>query len=178
MVGRLAAWKGQDIFLDAFAKAFPDGNAHAVIAGTAMFGEDDYAETLRRQTERLGIADRVDFPGFVEDVHELLASSDVLVHASIIAEPFGQVVVEGLAAGVGVIATGLGGPAEIITDGVDGLLCPPGDSDKLATLLRRLHDDPAERKQLAAAGVQRAVAFRPEIIAAQVEATYHHTLGR
>ena len=43
IVGRLSPWKGQDVFLRAFAKAFPDGDTQAVVIGSAMFGEDDYA---------------------------------------------------------------------------------------------------------------------------------------
>ena len=176
MVGRLSPWKGQDVFLDAFARAFPHDDTQAVIAGTAMFGEDAYADELLAQVRRLGIADRVHFAGFVDDVHELLADSDLLVHASVIPEPFGQVVLEGLAAGVPVLASDLGGPAEIITDGIDGILCPPGDVQALARTLHRLAGDPAERDRLATAGLLRAADFRPEVIAEQVERSYENLL--
>jgi glycosyltransferase involved in cell wall biosynthesis len=178
MVGRLAPWKGQDVFLEAFARAFPDGDEQAVLAGSAMFGEDVFEAQLRARTVELGIADRVEFTGFVDDVHALLAGCDVLVHASIIAEPFGQVVIEGLAAGLPVIATDSGGPSEIITDGVDGLLCGPGDVGLMARLLRRLANDPAERERLGAAGLRRAADFRPEVIAGLVEHTYRRVLVR
>jgi glycosyltransferase involved in cell wall biosynthesis len=172
MVGRLAPWKGQDVFLEAFARAFPGGEEQAVLAGSAMFGEDAFEAQLRARSAELGIAERVEFTGFVDDVHALLAGCDVLVHASVIAEPFGQVVIEGLAAGLAVIATDSGGPAEIITDGVDGLLCPAGDVGLLAELLRRLANDPAERDRLGAAGLRRAADFRPEVIAGLVEHSY------
>ena len=46
MVGRITPWKGQDLFLRAFARAFPHGSAHAVIVGSAMFGEQDYERDL------------------------------------------------------------------------------------------------------------------------------------
>ncbi len=65
-----------------------------------MFGEDEYADELRGPGQvELGLADRVTFTGFVDDVAAMLADVDCLVHASVIAEPFGQVVVEGMAAG-------------------------------------------------------------------------------
>ena len=111
MIGRLTPWKGQHVFLEAFARASLDRDAEAVIAGTAMFGENEYAMELRDQVRRLGIADRVEFAGFVEDVPTLIRGVDVVVHASVTPEPFGQVVVEGMAASRAVIAFGSGGPA-------------------------------------------------------------------
>ena len=68
--------------------------------------------------------------------------------ARVIPEPFGQVVVEGMAAGVPVIAADAGGPAEIVTDEVDGLLTPPGDVEALAAAMRRVHNDRALRRRL------------------------------
>jgi glycosyltransferase involved in cell wall biosynthesis len=59
VVGRLAEWKGQHVFLEAFAEAFPDGMARARLVGSALFGEEPYEKRLRRQVEELGIADRV-----------------------------------------------------------------------------------------------------------------------
>jgi glycosyltransferase involved in cell wall biosynthesis len=167
IVGRLSPWKGQHIFLDAFADALP-GEQHAVIVGSAMFGEDDYEHELRAQCTRLGLDDRVTFLGFQRDVFAVLAGVDAIVHASTVPEPFGQVIVEGMAAGVPVIATAAGGPLEIITDEVDGLLVAPGDVDALARALRRLEADPMLRAQLAKNGRLRALDFTPERVAAQL----------
>ena len=127
ILGRLDPWKGQHVFLDAFAAAFGDGGAEAVIVGTKLFGDDGYLEELERQVKALGLEGRVEFRGFRDRVDDELRSLDVLVHASTIPEPFGQVVVEGMAAGLAVVAADAGGPAEVITHGVDGLLYPPGD---------------------------------------------------
>ena len=92
MVGRIAPWKGQDLFLRAFATAFPngDGEARAVVVGSVLFGEDAYAGDLRDLAARLGLAGRVEFRGFREDIWPELASLDVLVHAAACG-PFGQV---------------------------------------------------------------------------------------
>lgn len=109
ILGRLAPWEGQDVFLEAFARAFPDDDSETWIVGAAMFGEDGYAETLHSQARRLGISDRVVFRGFREDVWAELSQIHLLVHCSLIPEPFGQVVVEGMAAGVPVIAADAGG---------------------------------------------------------------------
>src|SRR5262249_10793443 len=104
IVGRLAPWKGQHLFLEAFARAFPDSEERAVVVGGALFDEVDYEHGLQRTARRLGIAGRVEFRGHRPDVWEELARLDVLVHASITPEPFGQVILEGMAAGVPVIA--------------------------------------------------------------------------
>jgi glycosyltransferase involved in cell wall biosynthesis len=178
VVGRLAPWKGQDVFLDAFAQAFRGANVRARIIGSALFGEDAYAESLRRQAEQLGIAGQVEFRGFREDVWAELRELEVLVHCSVRPEPFGQVVLEGMAASVPVIAAAAGGPAELITDGVDGVLTTPGDSAALAAAMRRLIDDPDLREQLAAAGRRRSGDFTPERTAARLLDVYRLLVSR
>jgi glycosyltransferase involved in cell wall biosynthesis len=172
MIGRLSPWKGQDVFIDAFAQAFPDGNQRALIVGGALFGEDGYADTLARQVGGHGLADRVELTGFREDVVPYLQAADVLVHASTLPEPFGQVVIEGLAAGLAVIATNAGGPAEIIVDGETGLLVPPGDRHGLADALRLLAEDEELRDRLRRAGRRQAERFTPEKVAELISETY------
>ena len=108
--------------------AFPHSGATARIVGSAMFSDGGYEDSLRLQAARLGIADRVEFRGFREDIWPELAASDVLVHCSRTAEPFGQVVIE------------------ILTDGVDGLLVTPGDVRTLSAAMVRLRDRGAEKR--------------------------------
>jgi glycosyltransferase involved in cell wall biosynthesis len=176
MVGRIAPWKGQDMFLRAFATAFPDGDERAVIVGAPLFGEEAYERSLRALRDRLGLRDRVELRGFTDDVAAELARADALVHASVIPEPFGRVIVEGMAAGLPVVAAAGGGPDEIVTEGVDGLLYPPGDVDELAATLRRVATDAALAERLGRAAVERARAFSPELAAAQTSAFYRHVL--
>ncbi len=178
VVGRLAPWKGQHVFLDAFAQAFRATDVRGRIIGSALFGEDDYARSLREQAERLGISNKVEFRGFRDDIWEELGKLDVLVHCSVTAEPFGQVVLEGMAAGLPVVASSAGGPAELITDGVDGILTEPGDAGELAATLRRLHDDPELRAELGDAGKRRSREFTPERAAQQLLAVYRELLAR
>ena len=178
MIGRLAEWKGQHIFLRAFAEAFPEGPERAVIIGSALFGEDAYAQQLVDLTHQLGMADRVDFLGFRSDVGAELARLQLLVHASIIPEPFGQVVVQGMAAGVPVLAAQAGGPAEIITDQVDGLLYPPGDVHALALGLRRLAADEGLRARLAAQARETSKAYRPGVLGSRMQEIYEFVARR
>jgi glycosyltransferase involved in cell wall biosynthesis len=178
MVGRLAPWKGQHVFLDAFRRAFDQGPERAVIVGAALFGEDWYEAELKRRLKVLGLDGRVLFTGFREDVWNALDEVDVLVHASVTPEPFGQVIVEGMAAGLPVVATAAGGPAEIIHDGVNGLLYPPGDAEALAAHLRALSKDARLRSRLGAAARDSAKGFTPEAAAAKVMQVYQRVLSQ
>jgi glycosyltransferase involved in cell wall biosynthesis len=178
VLGRLAPWKGQHLAIEAFAAAFPHGDEQLVVVGAPMFGDDDYADTLAPLAERLGVADRVTFLGFVDDVATVLARTDVLVHASIDPEPFGQVVLEALGAGCAVVVPDEGGPAEVVTDGLDGLWYRRGDRTALAATLRRLADDPATRERLAAHGVVTAQAYTPSAIAPRLVAAWQEARGK
>jgi glycosyltransferase involved in cell wall biosynthesis len=174
IVGRLTPWKGQHVFLDAFARAFgttPDSHRAAVI-GAALFGEESYEAELRVQATALGIAARVEFRGFQDDIGFELGRLDVLVHASIVPEPFGNVIVEGMAAGLPVVASAAGGPLELVAPGLDGLLVAPGDVDGLARALRLLADDADLRARLGGAGAQKAHAFTADRVAADVVGLY------
>ena len=99
-------------------------------------------------------------------------SIDVLVHCSRIAEPFGQVVIEGMGAGCCVVAADTGGPAESITDGVDGLLYATGDVHDLARVLRQVAADDELRARVGRAGIETAREYRPALLAAKLEDLY------
>jgi len=103
----------------------------------------------------------------------------VLVHASVIPEPFGLVVVEAMAAGLPVIAADAGGPAEVITHRVDGVLYPPGDVDALASMLARARDEePTIAGQLGMKARATAGRFAPSEVATRTLALYRTILER
>lgn len=174
LVGRISPWKGQDVFLRAIQKihlTFPA--VQFQIVGSALFGEDHYAGHLRSLCTELNIEHCVEFCGFVSDIHEHISTLDILVHASTIPEPFGQVILEGMAAGKAIVATRAGGAAEIVVDEVSGILVPMNDPDALACALRRLIENSDLRKRLGTAGRLRAQeAFRIEFTAAKVSQVY------
>jgi glycosyltransferase involved in cell wall biosynthesis len=171
IVGRLAPWKGQHLFLRAFARAFPAGPERAVVVGGSLFGEDAYVREQAELVEALGIARRVEFRGFCADVWDELSRLDVLVHASTIPEPFGQVILEGMAAGVPVIAAGAGGPAEILDHGRTGILYTPNDVAALAGCMRNLLDA-SLRERLSAAAREEVRRYEPTIVAADLQRLY------
>ncbi|MEJ8278252.1 glycosyltransferase family 4 protein [Pseudonocardia spirodelae] len=165
LVGRLTPWKGQDVLLRALAAAAHRPRRILLVGGT-FFGEEGYRAGLERLAAELGLP--VELTGHVDDPGELMRGADVLVHCSTTAEPFGQVVVEGMQAGCAVVASRPGGPSEIVTDGVDGLLVDGGDVAALTAALDRLLADPAERERLAAAGQRTAGRFGVDRTAADV----------
>jgi glycosyltransferase involved in cell wall biosynthesis len=153
LFGRLNRWKGQHVLLRALAK-LPD--VQAIIVGAALFDYDGYEAELRELAHSEGLADRVHFTGFVEDVPNIMAGVDVVVHASTHPEPFGRVVVEGMLAGRPVVATRGGGVDEIVSDGETGLLVPPDDPPALAAAILRLLSEPAFAERIAQSGLDTA----------------------
>jgi glycosyltransferase involved in cell wall biosynthesis len=168
IVGRLQRWKGMHVFLDALArarKARPD--LHGVIVGGPHETEPRYLDELKAQAAALGIGGSVSFAGFQPNPAEWMQAMDIVVHASD-REPFGIVIVEGMALGKPVIAGAEGGPTEIISDGEDGLLCPFGDAAALAAAVERLAADRTLAHRLGEAARKRAVEFSDTRYAVQV----------
>ena len=143
--GRLSPWKGQDVFLRALARC-PD--AVGMVVGAALFGEHEIEPGLRRLAADLGINDRVVFTGFQDDVLPLMAACDLTVHSSVAPEPFGRVIVESMLVGTPVVAAGVGGPLEIIDEGVTGWFTAPGDDVELSKRLGACRHQPAEVAQV------------------------------
>jgi glycosyltransferase involved in cell wall biosynthesis len=153
LIGRISPWKGQDVFLeairllrDAHPAAF--SRARFEIIGVATFGEVDFERRVRQLQQQHGLTDSVHFTGFEPDIPQRLARLDIVVHASTIPEPFGQVVIEGMAAGLPVIATNGGGVPEIVIDGVTGILVPMRDAQAMADAMARLLSDAGLRKTM------------------------------
>jgi glycosyltransferase involved in cell wall biosynthesis len=153
LFGRLAHWKGQHVLLEACSK-LPD--VHVCLVGDALFGETDYAEQLRRRAADPDLAGRVHFLGFRKDVPELMTAMDLIVHTSVSAEPLGRVIIEAMMARKPVIATRAGGAAEIVEEGISGLMVVPDSVEELCTAIARMQKDAPLRARLAANGRIRA----------------------
>ncbi|MGF6599744.1 glycosyltransferase involved in cell wall biosynthesis [Paraburkholderia sp. GAS448] len=151
---RLARWKGQHVLLEAMLL---NPKMHAVLVGAPLFGEDEYEAELQAFVATHDIGDRVHFLGFQHDIAACMCAVDVVAHTSITPEPFGRVIVEGMLAQRPVVAARAGGVIEIIEDGVDGLLCEPGDAFALANTLTRLQSHASLRDRLVTAGYRTAL---------------------
>ena len=160
--GRLTAWKGHAVLLDAIARLQrPD--IMCVFVGSDQ-GRHRYTASLTRHAGRLGIAGRLRLVGQCDDMPAALALSDVVVHASTKPEAFGRVVIEAQAMGRPVIASDLGGPVETVRHGETGWRVRPNDPAALAEAIAVALDlEPAERLALG----QRARASAPTVRAMQ-----------
>jgi glycosyltransferase involved in cell wall biosynthesis len=153
LVGRLQPWKRQDQLLRAHAILRSRGiPMHLVIVGGDSYDlSPEYAASLGLLARELGIADEVTMTGEVPDAGPYIQRMDVLVNASD-AEPFGIVILEGMARGVAVVAVDSGGPSEIIQSGVTGMLASSNSPEALADALQVLLGSPELRASVAAAG--------------------------
>jgi len=122
------------------------------------------------------LADSVIMPGFQHNPFRYLAASTVFALTSNW-EGFGNVIIEAMACGAPVVSSDCDyGPREIIRDGENGLLFPPGDRQALAERLSRLLGDAALRVRLADAGRQSALRYDAEAVARQYEAIIDRVL--
>jgi glycosyltransferase involved in cell wall biosynthesis len=147
--GRVVRWKGQLEFVRALVAAMRTNHrVKAIIVGDASDGPPGYLVDVRAAVEASELSERVVFTGYQADVEGYYAAMDIVVHASTMPEPFGMVVPEAMASGCAVIAADAGGPREVITSGVDGILVEPGDVDALARAVSTLAADGAMRRRL------------------------------
>jgi glycosyltransferase involved in cell wall biosynthesis len=163
-IGRWEPHKGHKLHLEALARLrhLPNWVCWQV-GGTQRPREKTYLEDVMRLAGRLGLAERVRFLGWQEDVPAILASADVYCQPNRRAEPFGITFIEALYAGLPVVATRLGGPPEFIDD-TCGILTEPNDVEALANALARLICDSSLRERLGQAGPARARACcAPEV---------------
>jgi glycosyltransferase involved in cell wall biosynthesis len=179
LIGRISRWKGQHIFIQAAAivhKQFPE--VVFQIIGAALFGEEAYERELRELCRSLDLLDAVEFVGFVENVAPRIAQLEILVHASTTGEPFGQVIIEGMAAAKPVIATDGGGVPEIVQHQITGLLVPMADVARMAEAIAYLLQNPEIGRQMGSRGRERVLDhFTIDKAARKVEAIYKEVLG-
>jgi len=162
--GRLTAQKSLERALEAVAAA---DEVSLVIAGD---GPD--RGLLERRAVELGLSGRVSFLGAQprERIVELFRAADATILSSSW-ENFPHTVVEALAVGTPVLAIEAGGVAEVVQDGVNGLLVAPGDTVALADAVRRYFDDDELRGRLRAAAASSVAMYAPERVFGELEAT-------
>lgn len=145
-LGRVGERKGVPQLIEALAQLPRDGSWTATIAG------DGDLSDAQAQIAGAGLTEMVSLPGWVgpAEVEQHLANADILTLPSF-DENLPMSVIEGMAAGLAVVATPVGATEEIVRDDETGLLVPPGDSNALAQALQSLVIDEARRKRLGAA---------------------------
>ena len=147
--GTLNRRKAYDVLLESLGLLSAQGVKFALL----LAGTGPERPALEALSQRLGLAERVQFLGDVDDVPALLATACLFAHPSKM-EGLSNSILEAMAAGLPVVASSAGGNAEIVEDGVTGLLVPPGRPEPLAEAIRRLLDDAALRKRLGEQGLR------------------------
>lgn len=137
---RLSPWKGQHILIEALTYCPED--VTAILVGEALFGEQDYAQSLHQRVAELGLEERVRFLGFRSDIVQLMSACDLVAHTSTAPEPFGRVVVEAMLCGRPVVAAEAGGVVELVEHGRTGWLVPPREPTLLAEVITNCRHQP------------------------------------
>lgn len=147
--GRITTWKGQHVFIKALAivkKEIP--NICGIVVGSAPKGAGSYLKELKSLVQELSLNENIIFTGYISNVIQLYSEIDVITHTSVEPEPFGRTIIEAMNIGKPVIATAMGGPLEIIEDGVDGFLIEPDNALSLAEQIIILLKDETKRDSI------------------------------
>jgi len=156
IVGNIKEWKGQDVVVRAVARLrdrWPDIRCFLV-------GDTDvdpgYEEKLRTLVREQGLQNNIVFTGYQSNVANFLNVMDIVIHASVLPEPFGRVLLEGMAMRKPLIGSRGGAVPEIVQDGVTGFMFTPGDDVELARCMALLLQDKDRARTLGENGYQRA----------------------
>lgn len=176
-IGRLNAWKGQRILIQAIEILRQAGyDVHLRLVGDPYKGQNHFRVQLLEQIAAAGLSDHVALDGFRSDVGAILAEADAVVVPSERPEPFGLVVVEAMAQGRPVIATKPGGPGEVISSGVDGILIEPGSPKAIANAVVKLANNPKWANTMGERARATAASYTPERMARVVLDAYDQLL--
>jgi glycosyltransferase involved in cell wall biosynthesis len=172
--GRLERGKRYDLLIRAFATVAaerPDWQLR-------VYGQGKLGKELRGLVAELGLHDNVLMMGPYTPIETEWAKGAIAAVPSD-REPFGMTLVEAMRCGVPVVSTDAPyGPAEILQDGIDGLLTPVGDEAALAAALLRLINDDAQREAMAAAALKNSQRYDPALIAEQYEQLFDRLAAR
>jgi glycosyltransferase involved in cell wall biosynthesis len=180
VVSRLAALKGIEDFIDAAALVARrhDDVRFLVVGEPSPINNRAYVDDLQSRARDRGLTDRVIITGLRSDVPALLSAVDVSVMPSL-NEALSNVLLESMAAGAAVVATDVGGTAEALVDGNNGVLIPPGNPTVMADAIVRLVDNPAYARELGE-NARRTIRDRYSLdrMVASTETLYDELLSR
>jgi len=168
-IGQAVERKGLPLLLMAFEALREHVPAELTVIGPSM---QELAPLLMdpRGVRALGKVDEA-------TKHAELQAADVLAAPSLGGESFGMVLTEAFASGTTVMASDIAGYRDVVTDGVDGVLVPPGDAQALAENLRELYHEPQRRLTLARAASSTVQRFAWEHVATEVMTAYSDAIA-
>lgn len=149
IVGRIAEWKGQLFAIKALEPLLTNSDRIILeILGSPLFGDDRYFEELKDYVVKRKLSQKVVLHPFCEAPEKIYAHWDLTIHSSISPEPFGRSIVESLMVGIPVLVPEIGGPAEIVKHGENGLTYKLGDEHDLYRSVIEFIQNPRLRKHL------------------------------
>jgi phosphatidyl-myo-inositol alpha-mannosyltransferase len=171
-VGRPEERKGLPVLLRAFEALAEHVPCELVVVGTS-------AEEVGRHLADPEVLERIDARGHVtrEELLAAYAEADVLCAPSLSGESFGMILTEAFAAGTPVVASAIAGYSDVVRDGAEGVLIPPGDPQRLAEELQRLHLEPERRRAMGEAALAGAQRYAWPRVAERVESVYERALS-
>ena len=173
-VGRIDPVKDYPTMLKAFALLRREG----VQALLVLVGDGPHRLPLQQEARALGVEGAVRFLGKRQDVPRLLSIFDVFVQASL-SEAMPNALLEAMGAGVPVVATSVGGTLDVVTDGVNGCLFPPGEAEALAAAISNFLQNEDRRRALATEGRAEVLSrYTVEAMVAGYAALYERLAGR
>ena len=156
-VGRLAEQKRVDWLLNSWKQVQEQNN----FVHLWIIGDGPELLSLKSLAKNLGIKDTCTFLGYKQNGIEFIAASDLVVMTSMY-ESFGYVALEACASGKAIVASRVDGVMDILSDGDEGFLVPPGDIARLTDRILKLAQNPKLRQQMGGKGIQRSENFKPE----------------
>jgi glycosyltransferase involved in cell wall biosynthesis len=156
MLGRVGSWKGQEVLIDA-ARIVVDSHPSVrfLLVGGVHDDQQHHFAALHASIKQNQLAESIVVSDFRRDVADVLDAMDIFVQPSVQPEPFGMTVLEAMSARLPVIASGHGGPTEIVVDGETGYLTPARDAHALAERINELIAAPDRRRVMGNAGRRR-----------------------
>lgn len=158
IVGNIKQWKGQEVVIRAMQRVReqqPD--AVCLLVGDCSPDDAQYRRRIDAVIREHGLERHVIITGYRSNVPDYVNAMEVLIHASVAPEPFGRVLLEGMALRKPLVASNGGAVPEIVQDGVTGLLFAPGDAEELANSLLTLLHRPELLNSMGEAGFTRLV---------------------
>ena len=171
--GRLTHVKGYRYLIEAAGKIV-DKRPDTIFV---FLGDGELLDELKNMTFRLGIEENVRFPGWRQDVAEVMSIFDIFLLPSL-NEGMGRVLVEAMALGKPLVASNVGGIPDLVVDGKNGFLVPVGDVETTAARIRGLLDDPEKRIKMGELGRKMAVNYSADAMIQKIDRLYVELLKR
>ncbi len=158
-VGRFFPQKNQKMLIQAFAEISPQNPDYQLI----IYGEGPLRQELESLISNLHLDNKIFLPGFKKNIHELISDAEIFVLPSDY-EGLSNALLEAMCMGIPCISTNVSGIDEVIKNNINGILIPPGNTDKLVQAMERMINSPELRIKLSKKGFETGKKFTADFI--------------